>query len=654
MQRHRLSRLLTAAAGLGALALAGLAAPARALDSLPPLTDAERALTAVPDEPNAPAVVLIKRGEFLMAGYGQKSVSESSFLHIQVRLKILTEEGKSNGEVAIAHSDYQRLHGFHGRTILPDGRVLPVSSDARFVRKTSRSLKTFTTAVAFPAVQVGAIVEYEYELWFDSIFFLEPWYFAEEVPVRYSEITFKTPLTVAAQAWSRGPARVKIQRQTDRTSNGYITRAWAENVPSVPDDAYGPPYQDLAAQMLMVPTSFTTEYVHTSLLESWPKTCEMIGRIYDTVKRKDGDAPKTARALAPAGSPRQRAEAMYRFVRDQIENDGYIGVTTNGERSVAKVLDEHKGDRAEKALLLQAMLAAVKIDAQLVWAADRDRGAIDPALPNPRWFDTVLVRVELDGQKVYLDPTDRALAFGHLRPGHEGTPALVFDTKKPEGIVLPQTPYDQNLERAEIDLTLDPKGRLTGTGTLRLTGQRAWAKLHRETDEAKSQEVWKKWLGERFREFQVGDVKAVAAPEEEKVTLTWSLAQREDEVLGDEVTLVPSAPLGPFGQILVQPAASRRTGVAFDYPYRQEVELRLRWPEGWKVESAPKGNNLAGKAGGLSLDVESKPAERTLVCTRRLDVSQRRFDTSAEYEAVRSLFADVEKSDAQRVVLVHK
>ena len=30
-------------------------------------------------------------------------------------------------------------------------------------------------------------------------------------------------------------------------------------------------------------------------------------------------------------------------------------------------------DRAEKALLLQAMLAAVKIDSRLVWAADRDR-----------------------------------------------------------------------------------------------------------------------------------------------------------------------------------------------------------------------------------------------------------------------------------------
>lgn len=189
--------------------LALLAARGAAAADFPPITDEERALTSVPGEPNAPAVVLFKRGEFLMAGYGLRSGLSSS-LRIQVRLKILTEEGKSNGEVAITHSGWERLHGFAGRTVLPDGRILPVPSDAKFVRKTSRSHRTYTTALAFPAVQVGAILDYQYELWFDTIFYLEPWYFSEEIPVRYSEIVFKTPLDVGASAWSRGPAQVKI------------------------------------------------------------------------------------------------------------------------------------------------------------------------------------------------------------------------------------------------------------------------------------------------------------------------------------------------------------------------------------------------------------------------------------------------------------
>jgi hypothetical protein len=640
---------------LGAcLVLTLLSASRAAADDFPPVTDQERAITSVPGEPNAPAVVLFKRGEFLMAGYGLKTGSLSSVLRIQVRLKILTEEGKSNGEVSIAHSDFERLKGFKARTVLPDGRILPVSSDAKFVRKTSRSRKTFTTALAFPAVQVGAILDYQYELWFDSIFYLEPWYFAEEVPVRYSEIVFKTAPEVAAAAWSRGPATVKIQRQTDKNLSGYVTRAWAENIPSVPDDVYGPPYKDLAAQMLLLPTAIKGRNAET-LLESWPKTCELVGRYsYDPVRSRDGGVARQAREIAGSGSPREKAAALYRFVRDQIETEPFLGVLISPDASLGKRLSERKAGRAEKALLLRAMLDAVKVDSRLVWAADRDRGAIDVTLPNPAWFDTAFVLVELDGKKVYLDPSDRALGFGRLRAGYEGTPALIYDPKKPEVIVLPVTPPDQNLRRAELDLALDEKGRLGGTGTLRLTGHRAWEKIDWQPDAAKAAQAWKEWLEKRFRDYQISDVQAVESADEGKVTVSWKLAQRADEALGDEAALVPSAPLGPHTQPLVQPASVRRSGVYFDYPDREEVVLRLRWPEGWKVEGMPQEKNVASSIGVLSASVEVKPGERSLVYTRRMDIARRALETTQQYEAIRSLFGDVEKSDAQKLLLARR
>ncbi|HEV8580165.1 MAG TPA: DUF3857 domain-containing protein [Thermoanaerobaculia bacterium] len=634
------------------LLAAGFRAAAAA--DFPAVAAEEQAVTSVPGEPNAPAVVLFKKGEFLMAGYGLTNGSLSSSLRVQVRLKILTKEGKSNGEIAIAHSDFERLRGFKGRTVLPDGRIIPVSADAKFLRKTSRSQKWFTTAVAFPSVQVGAILDYQYELWFDSIYYLDPWYFSEEVPVRYAEIVFKTPLDIKAQAWSRSSARVKIQRESQQHSTGYITRAWAENLPSVPDDPYGPPYTDLAAQMIMLPSAILNPDIHEPLLESWPKTCELIGKYYDQVRRRDGGVAKQAREIAGTGSPRQQAEALYRFIRDQIETEPFIGVVVGSDDALAKVLKDGKGDRAEKALLLQAMLKAVKIDSRLVWAADRTNGAIDTQLPNPAWFDTVLVLVELGGERIFLDPSDRALGFGYLRPGYEGNAALIHDVRKPEGIVLPETPFDQNLQRAEVDLALDEKGRLSGTGTLRLTGHHAWEKIGWQDDEAQTLEAWKKWLGERYRDFQISEVKAAEAADERRVTVTWSMAQREEEVLGDETSVVPSAPLGPLAQPFVQPASSRRSAVMFDYPDREEVELRLRWPEGWKIEGLPKAAAITNGAGALSTGVEMKEAERTMVYKRRVDITDKTLETSQEYEAVRSLFAEVEKNDAQALLLVHR
>ena len=359
-----------------------------------------------------------------------------------------------------------------------------------------------------------------------------------------------------------------------------------------------------------------------------------------------------AREIAGTGSPRDKAQAVYRFVRDQIENEPAAGVLPDPDIPLEKVLAERKADRAEKGLLLEAMLRAAGVDSRLVWAADRDRVTLDPQLPSPAWFDTLLVRVELDGQPVYLDPTDRSLGFGRLRGGHEGTAAVLCDARKPETIVLPETPFYKSLRRAEIDLTLSADGRLAGTGTLRLSGQQSWRTIGWQEGEAKAAEEWKEWLGKRFKDFQVSAVQLAESIDDATVTVTWALAQRAEEALGDEVAIVPSAPLGPLAQPFVQPVADRRSGVVFGELYRDEVELKLHWPAGWQVEAKPQERNLTAKAVSISSRVEVNAAERTLVYKRRFDISQRQVATAPEYENVRNLFAEVEKNDAQKLLLV--
>ena len=211
--------------------------------------------------------------------------------------------------------------------------------------------------------------------------------------------------------------------------------------------------------MMLLPTVDRGRVRREPLLESWPKTCELIGGDYDKVRRRDsGVAQRPARSPAPARPARRRGR-LYRFVRDQIETGRYIGVRgRRGRRARQAPLRAQGGPRREGAP-----------------AAGDARGGEDrlpPGLgrgPRPRQRSTspsptrtgstpCWCSVELDGQRVFLDPTDRALGFGRLRAGHEGTPALLYDPKKPEGIVLPATPYDQNLQRAELDLALDARG----------------------------------------------------------------------------------------------------------------------------------------------------------------------------------------------------
>ncbi len=642
------------------LILGGLALPAAPVFAgvFPPITEAEKALKSVPGEPNAPAVILFRKAEFLMWGYDSRGAIDSRML-VQVRKKILTEEGKNEAELTVSHSADYRLSeaSFRGRTVLPDGREVPVGSDTRFERKLSKRFKASVTTVAFPAVEVGAILDCQYEIRFESIFFLEPWYFADDLPVLHSEIVFKIPREVQAVAWNRDPVRVGIHRESTTSSRGSEVRVWADNLPSVPNDPFSPPFADMAAQMMMVPTVIDDGTSHTRLMESWASIGAILDEGYGKARRKDGGVDKKAREIAVStgvGSNEEKARALYRFVRDEIETDpsGWIGASADS--SVAAVLSGHHGTPVEKALLLQSLLRAVKLDGRIVWAADRWDGQIDPQVANPLWFDRVLVAVDLDGKRTFLDPSDRALAFGWLRSGYEGMPALIHDAKKPEGVVLPQSPFDRSGRRATVELALDAEGRLSGKGEVVYAGHSAWEKIDWKDDDAATLEAWKEWLGEEYKGFQLDNVQFQELPDEQKARITWTMKQRDEEVLGDEVSFAPSRPIGPARQLFPQEAAKRRSTVLLDSLGRDEVELKLSWPEGWKVDAKPAAASLKNRVGELAVSVDVNEAARSLVYRRRLDVTQRELATLQLYEEIRSLYGEAEKNDAQALVLVHR
>ncbi|MCP4660125.1 MAG: DUF3857 and transglutaminase domain-containing protein, partial [bacterium] len=392
------------------LALAALATPVLAY-KFPPITEQERALTQVPSDPGAPAVVLFEIAELKIMDYPREV---SSFLEVQVRLKILTEEGKEHGEVSIRHSAYNRLKSFEGRTVLPDGREVPLREDAVFEQRSSRARKRYVTKAAFPAVEVGAIVDYRYVQRWDDIFFLEPWYFSNRIPTLVSEFRFVRPANMSVHPWAVQVGRKQFQVSEKQILRGTMTRLRMENIPGVPEEPFSFPFADLSTQFMAVPKEVFRSSTRVALLDSWETVCANFETgMYSSVRRKNDRAEKLAVELAAgASSSREKITAIYTFVRDDVRTLSSDWVGVSDDAGVDRVLAEKQGRSAEKALLVQAMLAAVKVKSRLVWAADRQLGRIYPEVANPWWFDKVLVLVELDGERIFLDPSDRRLAFG--------------------------------------------------------------------------------------------------------------------------------------------------------------------------------------------------------------------------------------------------
>ncbi len=640
---------------LPVFALLTLLAPA-ARAEFPPISAEEKALTQVAGAPNARAVVLFRKAEFRMMDPASSDIS--SRLIVRERVKILTEQGKDRGEIQLFHSSFVRLYSLTARTVLADGRVVELAKDAKFERKLSKSRKYYVTSIAFPNVEVGAILDAEYELRFDNIFYLEPFYFSSDIPVRLAEIRYLIPGSLGVQTWMRDPFRIGVKTEQGRDIGKRTLRAWSENLPPILDEPYGLPFADLATQIMLVPTVFDEGTVHQRLMENWAATSDLLKDSWEKARRRGGDAGKKAQALAQkAGAgPRDRAAAVYAFVRDEIAfDDDNTGIFLTGtEPSADAILRAGHGTSAEKALLLETMLDAVKLDAKQVWAGSRSSGLIDAQVANPAWFDRVLVAVELGGERVYLDPTDRRLGFGRLDPDYEGTAALVPDSKKPEGVVLAQSPADQNVEKASVTLQVGEEGRLAGTGKLQLSGLSATSKLRwRETPE-KTTEAWHDWLAERFEGYDFTNLAAKESIEDRTVELTWTMTQKEEEALGDEATLAASRPLGPQTEPFSASSAQRRSPILFDFPYTEQVDFEITWPEGWHVESAPRTAKSDSAAGAFGLTIQLDDPTRKATIHRTFALRQKQLSTREECDLARDLFAAAAKSDAQSLVLVRR
>lgn len=615
-----------------------------------PLTDAERRLTSVPSDPSAPAVVLFERARLKLLDWPDDQFSK---LDVEVRIKILSEQGKERyGEVAIGHSRAWRLSGFAGRTVLPDGRTIEVGDDAIFVDTVSRARREFVTKAAFPSLEVGAIVDYRYTVRWDSMLYIEPWTFANEVPTMLSEITFVVPKSLGIKPWGQEVGGAKLQVATDRQADGTHIKVWAENVRAIPDEPASFPMVDLSSRFMAVPTQVAGGISGSfPLLESWDTVADLLFPGYDDFRNRKGDARKKGKEIRQthaAEGQRAQAEAIYRFVRDHIQSEGN-GVFVS-ETTADRVLKDGRGGGAEKALLLIEMLDGAGIDADLVWAANRFDGRVDTSVPNPGWFDRSLVRLELGGESMLLDPNDRGLGFGQLTPGFEGMPALIYAQRKPQIVTLPATAPSDHLHRADLALAIDDEGRVSGTGTVRLTGHHAWV----ERTLAGSDEPIERWQKKLEESFDGYDVSAVEVDDDgagQAVEVSFALAMRDEEVLGNEVVLWPSRPVGPLQQQFALPPDKRLTPVQLPFADVEEVELTVTYPAGWELASVPKPVDAASPAGSASQRVETDEENRTVHYTRRLELVQSEFSAGEGYAVLRQLLQAMERGDAQALAL---
>ena len=614
----------------------------------PALPPTDLAMTSLPQQPGAAAVIL------------EKDVHCDNVLNSDtyfVRIKILTEAGKDFGNISIPYNQKEaRVGKIEARTIEPDGRIVPFTGKAydSVVEKSEgrrRRQKTF----GMPEVQVGSVLDYRYQVfWNDNFLPASDWEVQSRLFIRH-ESFFMKPNPDYPVYWV--PQGMDSKHQPVRHEHPYLTITFEDaNVPPLDDEPYSLP-RAMREQRV----------VFFYKLESLPKPDDFWKKWgKKQAKKAEGFIGKPADVLdvlakitQPSDAPEVKLRKIYAHLV-QVRNLSHESRTPAGiadpkqfkdNDDAASLLEHNYGWGYEINEAFVALARAAGFHAWYVLTSTRDDVFFAKSIPIGGQMSGDLAEVEINGKNVFFDP-GFGCPYGILFWPQTSVTGLqlskdgaAFMTVEP-----PQSDWAQTVRHG--DFTLTPDGRLKGVLRVSFTGDEAFERTL--TALTMDDTARTKSLVDEVR----GWFPNTATVQLQKVNGwdTWepSLDATFSVDLPGLVMSAGSRLIFPQGvlEAVSRPrftSPTRRGLIYFDEPWQTIDDIQIHLPAGYSVESAPKPSASPGQS-VIRYSASAQSSAGTLHWQRRLVVDGFLFPV-ANYGAIKGFFDFVRHNDQQQIVL---
>ncbi len=353
------------------------------------------------------------------------------------KVEILTYAGtKANSEIKLAYNPaWQQIELTKAKVTLPDGSVKELSEDAlnimdaRWVSSAPRYPAEKLLVANLPGVEVGSVLEYEFVSRVDGKpFFSTIQYFNSHEPVDSKTVTLTAPASLNLNIQNTGI------EETRTASAGTVSYTWrAENQPAVEKEEALPPWHTFNPVVAVSSSDWKT----------------YSAAVLETLRANAGAAAE-ARRLADDltdGLPngRAKAAALRNWLAENVRTAGpaFTDLPLSALSPADVTLQDRYGNNADRMILLYAMLKAAGFNPEFVLSGALplipEAAALELRVPDRRAFSTVLVKIELDGQEIYLSGASQYAELGttafdrrpvlNLKNGSLGTIRAAGDLK---------------------------------------------------------------------------------------------------------------------------------------------------------------------------------------------------------------------------------
>lgn len=590
------------------------------------------------------------------------------------RIKVLQEKGK---ELATVELPYQRgdfkITDIHGRTIHPDGTVIPLTGKPEDLLISKGPDKEFGRRVfTLPSVETGSILEYRYQLRYDDNHFSSPFWEMQRPYFVHKEHYAFTPFKAFLHGmqnetsqylidskgnkvnaliwWPQLPPDVKLL--TDGTGRFSVTLT---DVPPIPDEDWMPPINSLLYHVLFYYMSaFDGGDFWISEAKRWSKEVDRFAQPTEPIRAAVNGI------LSPSDSETDKAKKLYKAV-EALENTDFSRKKGKSELKqlgirVAKRAEDtwvqKSGSSQDITLLYLAMLRAAGFTAYDMRVVNRDSGIFATGYLNFDQLDDDIVIAVIGGKEMVLDPGEKVCPFGLAHWRHSGAGGIRESADGRAAAASPLQAYTANTVSRLGDVTLDEHGSVTGNFRFVMSGQEAiyWRQQHLLNDDDEVKKKFDRTLGEIMPDGVEGHIDHFLGMDDPDTNLIAMV--KVQGMLGAATSkrlLLPGFFFESRGHRPFVDEKQRLEPIDMHYGDRIIDQVAYHLPATLTVEGAPQDGKIPyADQAVLTTKIVSAPGQVTVA---RVLARGFTFVKAEKFQDLRDFYQKVAASDAQQLVL---
>jgi hypothetical protein len=632
---------------------------------------------------DAPAEVLYADGNYKVSfntSQGGVEQTKRVFYRVIVFDKDKTPDDVLKIEIPLrknATGDYEKILSLKAVTYnLDNGKVVEQKVEKKdiFQEKVHRFMdkQTFT----FPNVKNGSILEYSYEVLSPFVNQTDTWYFQQSIPVVKSNLTMQNQEYFNFQQDLRGSFAPKVttnSKEDTYSSTSFGNRGVTSfggdmgnqgatsssqklkintqtyslsNLPTYANEAYVLNPRNMLSSINFELASFVAP---GRASESYSTTWDRIGKDlmdHESFGRElngNGfldDAVNTT--IAGKSTPVDKMLAVFNYVKSNMTWNDYYGEYT--DKGIRKAFSEKSGNTGDINLMLTSMLKKAGLDANPIVLSTVQNGVLNYSFPSRSKLNYVIVGVSIGEDFYLMDATDKNSQINLLPIRAINDRGFMVSDKGIKEISLRNSVETSDNKTITAELTAD--GNITGTYASVRDNYFYMSDLQEIANDPKA---FEKEYTEDYN-FEISDFKT-QDNKKDLIRHQFKFSDVKADVAGNKILFNPFLFIANTKHHLN--LDQRNYNIEFGAPISNTNTVKIKIPEGYKVESLPTEKQLSmpDNTGGYGSKVIEKDGYIIAQTKKMMPYS---VLPPQYYKSLKEFLTNIINSESQQVILVKK